>query len=364
MAGKPEMLKKINLNLICRALITLHSATRLELAEQTGISLTTVRALLDELLAKEQIVETRLDESSGGRRAQRYALNPEKNLILSLHVKNGCLTYQVVNLDEDILETGTRTMDEPDWTSFIIGFIEACSKKWSVSAIGIGAPGVVENGNIYTGCEIGSFDTYIKGAEIWEHCHIPVVLENDLNTVAYGYAIRFLAEHSKTEQQAEEHSVPSMETVNLAYVNFDRTGTGAGFVVDGRILHGAGQFAGELGFMPVETDMTLDAAMNTLGDPVTCMDTICRVLAMIHFVTNPARIVIGGDRIGEGLVEVGQVEAYLKRHYLPERICPAIVTADCIKEDNLLGIRMLAFHHIQTLLPICDIFPTPDSKWE
>ena len=62
--------------LLYRTLIRLGSATRAEVANETNLSATTIRNLFEELEAGGEIVAGALDRSSGGRRAQRYALNP------------------------------------------------------------------------------------------------------------------------------------------------------------------------------------------------------------------------------------------------------------------------------------------------
>lgn len=76
--GNPAQMKRMNIESIYRALIDYKAATRAEIAQRTKISITTIRALMEELRAKEEIVEASIDASSGGRRAIRYTLNPKK----------------------------------------------------------------------------------------------------------------------------------------------------------------------------------------------------------------------------------------------------------------------------------------------
>lgn len=341
MIGKPENMKKVNVNLIYKAFAELNSATRLEISEKTQISLTTIKALLDELLEENQILETQLDESNGGRRAQRYTLNHNNNLILSLYFENDRLVYQVSNLNNHILEKGEQKFNIMNVLKFL-RFIENCLIRFNICAIGIGVPGIVEDKKFYVGCENGEFEINNIGDIIQEKYNIPVVLENDLNAIAYGYAIHYLYEHDEC----------SVGTVNLAYIHFNKTCTGAGFVTDGKIIHGAQQFAGELGFMPIEEKQTLDQVLDLKGEFENCIDAISRTLAIINCVTNPALIVIGGDRFENCLVDPNKIELYLKQNYLSEKMCPRIIVSDCIKEDYLLGIKELTFNHIIEMLPI------------
>ena len=94
-SGKPELMKQMNMTLLYRALLSLGSATRVELADKTRISLTTVRALLEKLLQRGEVIGTEWEASSGGRRAQRYSLHPQRNWILSFYLAERALPYCV-----------------------------------------------------------------------------------------------------------------------------------------------------------------------------------------------------------------------------------------------------------------------------
>lgn len=341
MIGTPEMMKKVNTSLIFQMLIELRSATRLELANMTKISLTTVRAVLGDLLADKQILETQLDESSGGRRAHRYSVNLMKNLILSLYYENSNLVYQIVNLNNDILEIGTEDSN----LTKITDLVDRCMIKWNICAIGIGVPGIVEKGKFYMGDKMDDLEANGLGELIQTKYNIPVVLENDLNAIAYGYATHY----------SEKHLECTKELINLAFIHINKACTGAGFVVDGKVLHGSRQFAGELGFIPLEQNKTLDQIMESCGSFERCIDPVCRTLTIINYVTNPALIVIGGDRFEAGSIKLDQIKAYVNKHYLPADICPEIILSDSFHEDyllGLLGIKELTLHHVVPLLPL------------
>lgn len=337
MIGSPETMKMVNINLIYQVLIEVHSATRQELSERTKISLTTIRAVLEELYARKQIVEMQLDKSSGGRRAQRYALNPTKNLILLFYFEAGNVNYQIINLNSMILESETQKYDVANITNFI----DECMVKWNICAIGIGVSGIVDQGKYYTGCELNRLEADNIGEMIQSKYNIPVVLENNLNAIAYGYAARYLKEHSSC----------AGDRVNLTYIHFNKSCTGAGIVADGKVLHGGGQFAGELGFMPVKPNETLDHVMSLLNGFDECIDTVSRTLAIICCVANPSLIVIGGNRFVFGSMQLEQLKSHLKQHYLSEKICPELILSNSFQEDYLLGMKELTLSHIIPMLP-------------
>ena len=102
--GNPAQMKRMNIESVYRALIDYKAATRAEIAERTKISITTIRALMEELRAKEEIIEASIDASSGGRRAIRYTLNPKKNQILSVFYTDNEVFYEIAALDGQIIQ--------------------------------------------------------------------------------------------------------------------------------------------------------------------------------------------------------------------------------------------------------------------
>lgn len=81
---------------------------------------------------------------------------------------------------------------------------------------------------------------------------VPVVLENDVNAAAIGFARCY-----ETEFPGEDPA----ET-NMAYLHFDRGCVSAGFVAGGRVIRGCGHFAGELGLVPTADGRLLDECLN------------------------------------------------------------------------------------------------------
>ena len=74
LTARPRLLKQANLSLIRRVIKNRGTATRAEIAGETQISSTTVRSLLAEMLENGEIESIGHDESSGGRKAERYFL--------------------------------------------------------------------------------------------------------------------------------------------------------------------------------------------------------------------------------------------------------------------------------------------------
>lgn len=76
--ASPGLLKQANSSALHRALREKGAATRAQLAAAAGVSVTTVRALLEEMLRDGEVECTGLSASSGGRRAAQYSLRRDK----------------------------------------------------------------------------------------------------------------------------------------------------------------------------------------------------------------------------------------------------------------------------------------------
>lgn len=104
LTARPNLLKQANLSLIRRVIKTNGSATRAEIALETRISSTTVRSLLSEMLENGEIEGIGLDESSGGRKAQRYRLNPERYHGAAFCLLDDRVIFLLVNMCGEIVE--------------------------------------------------------------------------------------------------------------------------------------------------------------------------------------------------------------------------------------------------------------------
>lgn len=78
LTARPRVLKQANLSHIRKVLKAKGTATRAEIAYETKISSTTVRSLLSEMMQNGEIESVGYDESSGGRKAERYGFRPNR----------------------------------------------------------------------------------------------------------------------------------------------------------------------------------------------------------------------------------------------------------------------------------------------
>lgn len=111
---------------------------------------------------------------------------------------------------------------------------------WRVSGIGVGVPGVVDAVAGRVGTEaphVPDLADQPLAAVLRERYGLPAFVDNDVNALALG-----------------EWMFGAGRGARSLVVLAPGTGFGSGIVLDGRLVRGAGGFAGELGHVPVKFD--------------------------------------------------------------------------------------------------------------
>lgn len=329
LSGKPQVMKKVNSALIKQILKEKGSATKAQITEHTGISATTVRTLLEELIINKEIISLGLDNSSGGRKAERYTLNLNDNISLSFYVQNEFINYALTNPLGDIIENSTVKIEKNTYKKSLERFIDEILQNNNIKVIGIGVPGVVDKGNYFSGKGLTDWKKSNIGEYIEEKYNIPVVLENNLNAIALGFSLNYLKEMKTLD----------MKSLNLIYVNFSDNGVGAGIITNGQLIRGENNFAGELGFIPINNQSHLEHILNNNPSDETYVDVVSQVIAILNCVINPSFIVLGGATLRKYLIN--EIKAHCKK-YLANNIMPKIIFSEYNEKDYLAGITYLA----------------------
>jgi glucokinase len=124
-----------------------------------------------------------------------------------------------------------------------------------VAAVGVGCGGPLSRrrGLILSPANLPGWDEFPIVDLVRARLDVPVVLDNDANAAA-------LAEHEYGAGRGAE---------NMIYMTIS-TGIGGGLIVGGRLIHGVGDAAGEVGHMIVEPD-GVPCGCGARG----CLETIC-----------------------------------------------------------------------------------------
>ena len=238
-SGKPNLIRRYNLDLIRDLIQTNGPVTKVELSRLSGASVPTVNKIVNQLEADGEIIPTNGETNTVGRKAVSYVVNKEAGYYIVFFVQNGCITAGLANNFGEILE---KTSCRPDMTSadeVNRTIFELADKFLSkipaekLNAVGLGVPGVIDPQNIIIAIPtVPCWEGIDLITLLEERYHVPVFLENDVKLMTIGLY--------KGEFQDR------FRNMVFLYVS---EGLGAGIIINGRLYKGSNHFAGEYGFM-------------------------------------------------------------------------------------------------------------------
>ena len=184
-----------------------------------------------------------------------------------------------------------------------------------IRALGVGLPGVVVRGTVSTG-EISAFAGIASGQEVRTRFDVYVQTDKDMNYTAWGFY----------------RSSCAGVTAPVAYVfKPDMPCLGCGMVINGQVLQGASQFAGEVSNLPIERLDKLPVA-----------EEMAKVIISLTAIINPVTVALSGPKISEELIP--QITA-LCQHYIPQQHIPGLIYRPSMRQDYLRGITELTLHN-------------------
>lgn len=285
LTARPNLLKQANLSLIRRVIREKGTATRSEIAGATGISVTTVRSLLAEMMDLGELESIGYDTSSGGRKAERYRFKPDRYYGAAFCITGNQIHSLLINVYGEIVETSSLEAPNDDYERAITTCLDELVRQKEIKSIGIGVPGVVE-GNSFWSQNKQNYELYKipLGDNLARRHGIPVIMENDLNATAIGFGRCY----------AKEFPSENPENINMAYLHFEDGCVSAGFIAGGRIIRGCSNFAGEIGLVPTADGQTLSEYMATPMDDIQYSRFVVQIICWICGILNPQYVLLGG----------------------------------------------------------------------
>ncbi|MFP5111429.1 ROK family protein [Bacillaceae bacterium C204] len=329
----PKSLRTEILRGIRKSLLELGSATKVELSDKLGISFPTISKFLSQMEKDGELISVGLDDSSGGRRAKRYAYNPEYMLGLAIFLERTETNYIVFNCLGEVKDVGkTSSALIDDDLKILTKYVEDLIEKYpKIKSVAIGVPGSVDNGRIIyiPGYEhLQSFD--LKGY-LENQFSIPFVIENDMNAAVLGYY----------------DSKGIKKNKSLIYLYSGQNGPGAGIIVNGVVVRGSTNFSGEVSFVPQYDDRNFGQALengNRSKKAILCeeyeIDAISRLVASFVAIINPRTIIFCDDEVNQFIIDqiVERSSKYIPAEHLPE-----LIMSDW-KQDYLFGLQSLGLN--------------------
>ncbi|MGG3466338.1 ROK family protein [Neobacillus pocheonensis] len=330
MNATPKSLRTEILRGIRKAFLEFESATKVELSDKLGISFPTISKFLSQMEKDGELISIGLDDSSGGRRAKRYAYNPEFMLGLAIFLERTETNYLVFNcLGEvkDVGKTSSALLDD-DLTILTKCVEEILEKYPKITSVVIGVPGSVDNGRIIYIPGYDHLQNFDLKGYLENLFSIPVVIENDMNAAVRGF----------------HDSMGIKKNKSLIYLYSGQNGPGAGIMVNGVVVRGKTNFSGEVSFVPQYDDRNFGQALKIGNRSKKAIiseeyeiDAISRLVASFTAIINPHTIIFCHDEVNQFTLDqiVERSSKYISAEHLPE-----LIMSDW-KQDYLFGLQSL-----------------------
>lgn len=221
--------------------------SRADIARYLGLTPASVSRIIDELLAKQLVVEchhTSEHERSVGRPPVWIMFNAQASYVVSVDLGGTLARAALLDLDGNIvLRSSVRSKPGMQGQQVLMKLIEGIISSAESSGVKpgiivVGVPGVVvpEKGIVVSAPSLDWHDFPLRHL-LEEHFQLPVIIENDVNLHALG-----------------EHWRGAGRGASSLVCVFIGTGIGAGIILNGELYRGATYSAGEIGYSLPDTE--------------------------------------------------------------------------------------------------------------
>lgn len=179
-------------------------------------------------------------------------------------------------------------------------------------------PAVVLNGVIVGDCDVKNLINCPLQQKLREKYLVEIIVENDMNLIAVGFYKKQSYEEDKT----------------IVVIDFPRGKCiGSGIIVEGHIIKGNTNFAGEVSYLPF--GITQEEQIKALASETGLMPLVVKTLVSIIAIINPETIVLAGE-----LMKVDMLAEISKGclSTVPKGHMPRIIIREDIHEDYINGL--------------------------
>lgn len=257
------------------------ATTRTQIMQVSGLSRSTVAQRLEGLIAADYIAPAAFEHSTGGRPPGSFQLKRDAGTMLLAAIGAGAMQVAVADLQRGILARESLPIQIADGPDAVLGLVaerfaallaQTGETAARVRGIGIGVPGPVEfaQGRVVRPPIMTGWDGYRVPDFFADRYACPVIVDKDVNLMSLG-------EHREV-LPSEQH---------LLFVKLS-TGIGASLIMDGMLQRGAQGGAGDLGHLYVGNLQPGEAPLCRCGNQG-CLEAyaagwaICRTLSAAGF---------------------------------------------------------------------------------
>ncbi len=301
--------KENNKEVIKNALIRIGQGTKIMVAKETGLSVATCNTLLNELARCGEILEVNTEKrpSGAGRPSKTYRLNNQLSLVccLSLYAeeRKQYIGYQIIDLMSNRIAEKTMQETNLDYKA-IHDLIAYLLQEYSkIQIISIGISGTLDSAQTIETCDITSLvgENLIKN--IKRDFSLPVVMDNRMSLIAYGLY------RQKTKS-------PFSSVIALKFD--DDKCQESGIIINGDIIHGRSNFAGNISCLSLQPENT--RRLLHVTPKISHEEQIAKAMSLFIAVLNPDVIMLTGKSISITLIGpiIDACKKIISEKHIPE----------------------------------------------
>ncbi len=348
-----RVLRQLSVQAVMDVLLREGSASRAGLSRTTGLSKQTMSEVIRVLTDRGWVRESGMISGGVGRSAVRYEVDAEAGFVLGVDLGSNTIRASVANIAGAIVHDAQIAADPAGGMALIdqIGALRARILADTGLAPGkllhatVAIPGVMDpsTGRLSLAPNLDDMGTIDVAQSIRQVLECKVTFENDVNAGAIG-------EYWETRQPQEGY---------YGFISIG-TGVGLGILVDGKLLRGASQAAGEVGYLPLGSDpfaplsVERGALENALG--------AAGISGRYHLAGGPAGTPVRDifDRYNEGQrAAVVAIEDSARLAALLVATVTAVIDPVKIVMGGNIGGRTELVELIRKILPTCTRRPVP-----
>lgn len=239
--------RQFSLRAVMEAIVQSGPISRASIAKQTGLSKQTISEIVRQLEDEGWVTETGRTSGHIGRTAVTYELVTSAAYIAAVDLGGTKVRVAICDLACKVLAELAEPTD-PRGGQAVVEQIAGLVRKAAESGVlpygklriaVIGAPGApqADSGRVLLAPNIAGFDAMDVAGALEKALGFDATIENDVNLAVLG----------------ENWLGAGQGLDNLAYVALG-TGVGSGLMLNGQLVRGATNAAGELGFLPFGAD--------------------------------------------------------------------------------------------------------------
>lgn len=282
-----------------------------QITEQMNVGLTTVKKCVEEGIQDGMILPGETADSTGGRKAQQYRINPAYQYYLMIVTDDNDFIIKVYDFSRRCVEEARQIFSMPRYYQSLCEAIDTYMERYEVGVICLSIPCVIKDGRIvgwYYNPAMQGFDIR---TQLEKRFQVHVVIQNDMKLTVLG--------------AAAASGDPVRELVTA---QFGHNGIGVGEMVNGAILEGCTGFAGEVGY-------TQDIRKNIMGTSY-----LAKIVRNVVICINPQKIIFYQSERQNNFPKIFE-EAM---RGLPDYAVPEYTVSDDYYRDIMTGLFYLADH--------------------